>query len=153
MQPHSIRRINQLQSLNKATRYLEVGVNKGETFFNVNFQEKVAVDPLFRFDVADHQGEGVLFIDKVSDKFFADAQSHRQFDIIFLDGLHTYDQTYRDFTHSLLCSHPKTFILIDDTFPADSISAMRSQKFSRSSRKKAFPQLDNLPGWWHGDTF
>ena len=47
---HSSRRINALAGAMRATRYLEVGVNKGETFRAVEVAERVAVDPEFRFD-------------------------------------------------------------------------------------------------------
>ena len=47
---HSSRRINALAAAMRARRYLEVGVNKGETFLAVEIAEKTAVDPEFRFD-------------------------------------------------------------------------------------------------------
>ena len=38
------------KKIGSINRYLEVGVAKGDTFFNVNAREKHAVDPRFRFN-------------------------------------------------------------------------------------------------------
>jgi hypothetical protein len=48
--------INGFLRLYQRPRYLEVGVSAGETFFAVSADRKVAVDPHFRFSVADAQG-------------------------------------------------------------------------------------------------
>ena len=47
----------------------------------------------------------------------------RPFDLIFLDGLHTYSQTLRDFRASQALAHSRTVWLIDDTVPSDPIAA------------------------------
>ena len=48
------------------------------------------------------------------------------FDLFFIDGLHTYDQTYRDFCNCLGVSKSDSFFVIDDTVPADLYSSLRS---------------------------
>lgn len=155
MSPHSTRRINFLKSLFDAKSYLEIGVCKGMTFNALKFETKVAVDPRFQFSVPDFISDRVEFHEVTSDAFFRDSSSDRFFDIIFLDGLHTYDQTYRDLTNALLCSHPTTFILIDDTLPNDIYSAMRNPALCNRYRNWNFSGMAKPPGKgsWHGDTY
>lgn len=153
MSEHSIRRIEFLKHLAGASKYLEVGVNQGATFNNLYFREKVAVDPTFRFNTVEFEAEGIEFHHKTSDNFFAGLNTDQRFDIVFLDGLHTYEQTFRDFINSLQFCHSKSFILIDDTLPSDVFSAMRSAQFCQASRRQAFPHVKEISTAWHGDTY
>lgn len=155
MSVHSIRRISFLGSLNSASKYLEVGVSKGHTFNQLRFPLKHAVDPFFRFDIGDYQQEGVTFFQQTSDSYFTAKDQAIKFDIIFLDGLHTYDQTYRDFTHAIAHASESTIFIVDDTFPSDSYSAMRNQQFAVKTRGQEAP-LSGVKGKdaaWHGDVF
>jgi hypothetical protein len=73
-------------------RYLEIGVEGGEAFGNVQCAVKHGVDPFsvnatFRIP---------------SDEFFAMIHEDVEYDIIFVDGLHVEDQTQRDIENSLL---------------------------------------------------
>jgi len=152
---HSIRRINFLKGLNLGQSYLEVGVSKGHTFNQLSFPVKHAVDPRFRFNVEEHDQAGINFFQMTSDDYFTSEHVMSDFDIIFLDGLHTYDQTYRDFCNSLLHATEKTIFIIDDTYPSDSYSAMRNQQFAVNTRKIESP-LSGIPGKdaaWHGDVY
>src|ERR1700722_10471821 len=92
---YSVRRINRIAKHIAARSYLEVGVARGLTFNQLAFERKVAVDPAFRFDVADYKKEGVEFCQETSDRFFSRQDVLRKFDLIFLDGLHTFQQTFR----------------------------------------------------------
>ncbi len=151
---NSARRIQFLQKLINAKSYLEVGVYEGDTFLQLDFEEMVAVDPLFCFDIVANSAPGREFYSMSSDSFFGAAISNRQFDIIFLDGLHTYDQTLRDLINALLCAHPCSFILLDDTVPNDVYSAMRDPSIAFEMRRGAYsgpPDAMNL--CWHGDTY
>jgi hypothetical protein len=71
------------------------------------------------------------------------------FDIIYIDGLHTYEQSYTDFVNSLAVSHEKTVWLIDDTVPCDMLSALPDYKMCAFFRHK-FGLVGNA---WHGDVF
>ncbi len=117
-------RLNALAQLNNASTYLEIGVLHGNTFRGVDIPYKVAVDPHFRFDVDKYTDENTIFHSVTSDEFFAEhAQQHGKFDLIFLDGLHTFEQTFRDFCASLSFAHDKTIWVIDDTLPTGPLSA------------------------------
>jgi len=146
---HSPRRIKTLaESLNFET-YLEIGVNKGRTFFKVEMPEKTAVDPKFLFDASAHSEKGSSYCAVTSDTFFANLTVKQKYDIIFLDGLHTFEQTYRDLCNSLLHAHDKTIFLIDDTRPSDVYSAYPQQRKALAYRQKAGGQTNQ----WHGDVY
>jgi len=152
---HSIRRINFFKQLIGAKSYLEIGVNKGATFNHLDFETKVAVDPKFNFETAQFASDGVEFHEISSDKYFEESLISTKFDVIFLDGLHTWDQTYRDFVNCLLHCGDQAIILIDDTFPSDSYSAMRNIYFAGQARRRESPPMPNgeHSEAWHGDTY
>ncbi len=141
-------RINAISQLNEARRYLEVGVFRGETFRAVDCAHRCGVDPDPKFDVAAIRNAATEFHVCTSDVFFTTAAAG-QFDTIFLDGLHTFEQTLRDFLNSLSCAHARTVWLIDDTWPSDCASALPSL-----AQAGKFRALTNDRGTaWHGDAF
>ena len=123
----SVRRLNRLAEALSCRTYLEIGVNKGETFLDVNVASRVGVDPEFHFDWSLHHGkDGIRLHQCLSDTFFGSIDPATTYDLIFVDGLHTFEQTYRDILHALRHSHPGTVIAIDDTIPCDVFSTCRS---------------------------
>jgi hypothetical protein len=98
---NSSRRINQFAKLlAHPTSYLEVGVEYGYTLEAVAVPNRVAVEPQPRFSLR-HVPAGVSVFVTTSDKFFEGLDPGVTFDLVFLDGLHTYRQTYRDLMSSL----------------------------------------------------
>jgi hypothetical protein len=147
----SPRRLNRLAGALGCKTYLEIGVSKGVTFQAVNVETKTGVDPDFQFDwQAEHDGAHTRLLPLTSDAFFAQEPIGSQFDLIFLDGLHTYDQTYRDLQNALLHSHPGTVILIDDTIPCDVYSCGRDQEEAIQLRAQSTGVANAM---WHGDTY
>ena len=158
-------RIGYLASLRGARRYLEIGVFEGDTFLNVDLPFKVGVDPFFRFDAARHIVPGTHFSPLPSNLFFhrirtgeldlttllptLDGEEKPAFDIIFIDGLHTYEQAYKDFTNSLAVAHEGTLWVLDDTVPCDEYSAIPDPDRSFAAREAA--GLSGPP--WHGDVY
>lgn len=117
-------RLNALATINSASKYLEIGVCRGVTFNQVNISFKVAVDPKFQFNIKDYTNQNTIFHEITSDEFFSKlALNYDYFDLIYLDGLHTFEQTFRDFCASIRYSHPNTIWLIDDTHPSNLFSA------------------------------
>lgn len=147
---HSPRRITALSGIIGADSYLEVGVAHGSTFLKVDFRRKHAVDKRFRFDHQELETDTTKFFHMTSDQYFANCvEREEKFDIIFLDGLHTFEQTLRDFCASLMHSHDNTIWLIDDVFPTDIFSAHRDPAKARKYRKLHGGE----GGKWHGDVF
>ena len=70
-----------------------------------------------------------------SDEFFA--QNNKMFDVIFIDGLHHYDQCLKDVENSLNFLNPNGYILLHDCLP-------------RSIAHQAIPRYR---GSWNGDVW
>ena len=78
---------------------------------------------------------------------FADIST--KYDIVFLDGLHKFEQTFRDFCNSQSHCHDRTVWMIDDVHPNDVFSAHPDQKLAYR-----FRTLHGKQGRaWHGDVF
>lgn len=162
----SVGRIRYLASLRHARKYLEIGVRDGATFFAVPLPLKVGVDPAFTFDPTEQEVSGTRFFPLPSSLFFHKLKKRQvevwgpekegetmedrpRFDIIFIDGLHTFEQSYKDFTDSLEFAHENTLWLFDDTVTCDKYSAIPNEEESLRLRKEA-----GCPGSpWHGDVY
>lgn len=143
-------RLNALARINSASKYLEVGVERGATFARVNVPYKVGVDPKFEFDVREYADGQTVFHEVTSDCFFSGlAPAHGPFDLIYLDGLHTFDQTFRDFCASLRYSHAATIWLLDDTHPSGWLAAIPNLPVAR--RLNWLLGRENAD--WMGDVF
>jgi hypothetical protein len=70
-------------------------------------------------------------------------------DIYYLDGLHTFEQTLRDFNNCVVHSHSRTVWLIDDTRPVDVYSALADPKRTLRFRH----ETGNKGLAWHGDVY
>jgi hypothetical protein len=143
-------RLNALAQINSASTYLEIGVAKGNTFLNINVPFKIAVDPKFRFEIDAYKDKNTIFYEITSDEFFCKhALDYPKFDLIYLDGLHTFEQTFRDFCVSLRHSHEQTIWLIDDTVPVNFLSSLpQLERFNKLRKITEDPGRD-----WMGDVF
>lgn len=144
-------RIQTISQFFPIKKYLEVGVFNGATFNALNIPYKVAVDPNFRFDYQPLASDSVHFFQETSDAYFSREAKKEQFDLIFLDGLHEFSQTLRDFINALEHSHTQTIFIIDDVFPSDIFSAIPNQEECYYFRKMLTPT--SIDGSWHGDVF
>lgn len=148
MTAHAVRRLNSLLECFEAPSYLEIGVFKGLTFFDIKAASKVAVDPKFQFEVPAPQ-EGVDFHQVTSDAYFSSLSNDAVFDVVFLDGLHVFEQTFRDFCNTLSHTHADSIIVLDDTVPCDPYSALRDQATAVHQRSNH----GDASRAWHGDTY
>lgn len=144
----STRRINAVRAAHPWMRtYLEIGLEYGHTLENVAFPLRTGVDPEPQFDVQ-ALPPGVDIHVGPSDEFFERISPDRTFDLAFIDGLHTFEQTYRDVIHAF--DHcPHGVLLIDDVIPSDWISAIPDHKVSLAERRRH--GITDLS--WHGDVY
>ena len=142
-------RINRILGITGGSSYLEVGVERGRTFTKVNAKTKVAVDPKFKFDTSEFAGPETSFFECTSDVFFA-KHTNSKFDLIFLDGLHTFEQTLRDLLSALRIVSETGLIIIDDVFPGDYAGSLKTLREQREYREIHAPDSKNA--WW-GDTY
>jgi hypothetical protein len=146
---HSARRINALARRLGARRYLEIGVSTGQTFRAIDIPERTGVDPNFRFDIAEVANATTHLHAMRSDAWFAEAGAAEPYDIVFIDGLHVFEQVVRDLTNTLARTTWRSPILIDDTVPIDVFSSLTSQREAVRLREAA----GGKGGAWHGDVF
>lgn len=98
--------VNLLLSHKPNAAYLEIGCDKDEMFNAVICSDKTGVDP---------RRGGTHRM--TSDDFFK--QNTRKFDVVFIDGLHIYEQVRRDILNSIACLKPGGWIALHDMFPLD----------------------------------
>ena len=96
--------IEYLIKKNNYKNYLEIGCDKNELFSKVNINNKIGVDPVSGGNVR-----------KTSDDFFKENNS--SFDIVFIDGLHTYEQVKKDILNCVNCLLDEGIILVHDCMP------------------------------------
>jgi len=104
--------------------YLEIGCDKDQLFSKIDIDIKIGVDPISGGNIRDS-----------SDNFFK--KSNQKFDIIFIDGLHHYDQVSKDIKNSLSVLNEKGIILVHDCLP----------------QTKAHQSVPRYRGTWNGDVW
>lgn len=145
----SARRLNRLGEALEARLYLEIGVKGGDTFRDVGVKKRIGVDPAFAFDVDMLRNDDTLFFPEESDTFFRCSHNGEAFDLVFIDGLHKFEQVVRDLSNALVYSHPKTVFILDDTKPSDVYSAIPDMEEAVRHRRQA----GGTGGDWHGDVY
>ena len=116
--------IDYLIKKNNYSDYLEIGCDQDQLFSKIRINNKKGVDPVSGGNIR-----------KTSDDFFQ--ANDEMFDIIFIDGLHTYDQVKNDILNSVNCPKENGIILVHDCMP-DSLS------------KQAVPRYRMI---WNGDVW
>tara|TARA_B100000945_G_scaffold321348_1_gene335355 strand:+ start:961 stop:1638 length:678 start_codon:yes stop_codon:yes gene_type:complete len=102
--PKRFQIIQKIIDKKKYNKYLEIGCFKDETFSEIKIKDKVGVDPI--------SGGNVRL---TSDNFFRTNKD--KFDIIFIDGLHTFNQVKKDIYNSLNTLNEDGLLLIHDCLP------------------------------------
>ena len=125
--PENIKRWDLIQNIIDKKRYdnyLEIGCDKDQSFSKIKVKNKIGVDPVSGGNIR-----------STSDQFFKTNTS--KFDIIFIDGLHHYEQVIKDINNSLKILNDNGFILLHDCLP-------------RSIAHQAIPRYR---GSWNGDVW
>ena len=89
---------------NNYDNYLEIGCDQNQLFSKVNIKKKIGVDPV--------SGGNIRV---TSDDFFKDNKD--KFDLVFIDGLHTYKQVKKDILNSIDCLNYNGIVLVHDCMP------------------------------------
>ena len=96
--------IEYLIKKNNYTNYLEIGCDQNQLFSKVIIDNKIGVDPVSGGNIR-----------KTSDDFFK--ENNDKFDIVFIDGLHTYEQVKKDILNSIDFLNQNGIILVHDCMP------------------------------------
>jgi hypothetical protein len=140
--PHYREVLKEIHSRLHPQTYLEIGVESGATLaFATGCEIAVGVDPEPLSSVALLPPPLQVFRE-TSDAFFATRAraaifAQRNLDLVFIDGLHLFEQTLRDFIHVEAWSSPNTVVLLHDCLPVCEAAAAR-QRISK---------------FWVGDTW
>jgi Methyltransferase domain len=141
----------------KAKTYLEIGVAGGANFFPIRARQKTAVDPNFRLSrkkrlkwtLKYFYNLMAQFHESSSDSYFARKKSTDRFDLVFIDGLHTYEQSLTDVHNSLSSLNEGGVIILHDCSPPSQAAAHPAASHEHAA---GF----SLPGWtgeWCGDVW
>ena len=107
---------NRIAFINKAVtkfkncKYLEIGCETNVCFNSISTEYKIGIDP--------NSGGTIR---TTSDEFFE--KNKNFFDVIFIDGLHTYEQTRKDIVNSLKFLNQDGYIFLHDLIPRSWIEA------------------------------
>lgn len=118
--------INYLIKKHELESYLEIGVFQGECFNNVRCAVKESVDPKFP---ATHQMTSDKFFNNVKSKMHA-IDELMQYDIVFVDGMHTAEQTYQDI-HNAWYITGAYFVVVHDVNPATEWHTRPPEQYNR----------------------
>jgi len=94
------------------TSFLEIGVHEGECGERIAAARKVGVDPVLGESVARKYNTSY---ETTSDEFFA--TNDERFDLVFIDGYHTYEQALRDAEGAVSCIKDGGFVVLHDGNP------------------------------------
>ena len=135
-------------------RYLEIGVSHGITFQAARAAEKVAVDLQYSFDykaaAAAADSRYVRYHEVASDDYFARIKAPTtKFDVVYIDGLHTFDQTLRDLLNAVACLEDGGVIIIDDILPTSYAASLRDF----AQRDAYLAQMGEREDAWMGDVY
>ena len=100
--------INTIIDMNKYNSYLEIGIEDGITFQDIEIENKIGVDPSPQY-----KDKNVII--KTSDNFFK--TNIKIFDCIFIDGMHKSQYVLRDLNNSIKFLNKDGIIIIDDILP------------------------------------
>ena len=118
------------------SRYLEIGCAGNDLFDAVLAEVKIGVDP---------RRGGTHRM--TSDAFFSTYQADG-FDLVFIDGLHLYDQVRRDLDGALRVLKPGGWIAIHDMLPRDwleeHVPQIRTRGWTGDGWKVAFELLASI---------
>ena len=133
-----------LSTLNRDCTYLEIGVrNPADNFNRIQASTKYSVDPGLEFK--ENPVDFVLTSDQFFDQLRAGKvlQTDIQFDVIFIDGLHTAEQVDRDIKNALEFIKEDGFIVLHDCNPPTESHAREEHDYRLSPAQNA----------WNGTTW
>lgn len=148
-------------SKTKKINYLEIGVRDGDCFLKIKADKKLAIDP--NFVISKSKKVKTLFrnssnfrnkyFEATSDDFFEKKSEMLAeiggVDVVFIDGLHQYEQVMRDVQNSLKILNKNGVILMHDCNPTFAAAAVRGS----SPQEIAENPPEGWTGEWNGDVW
>lgn len=142
----------------KARTYLEIGVREGECFLRIKARRKIAVDP--QMHITPTRKRKYIFryffnlfnryVRLTSDDYFMrerELLKRTGLDVIFIDGLHTYEQSLKDVLNALEYLNPGGVIIMHDCNPSSEAAALPAASYEHAANILGFS------GEWNGDVW
>lgn len=157
---HFPNRVSRMEAIQRAIdtigaqRYLEIGVESGNCFSTIKATEKIGVDPVPAQPATQRElaKPGVQYFPMESDRFFQEEAARvlsKGVDVVFIDGLHTFAQTYRDCVNSLKHLNQGGVIFVHDCLPANASEATVAASYEEVGKLVG----STWDGYWTGDTW
>lgn len=141
----------------KLESYLEIGLGDPyDNFLKIHCKYKESCDfynSNNNYDYSSHDPavrkfieRGILTYNMSSDNMFFDFSDDKTFDLIFIDGLHTSDQVFKDICNSMMHLSPNGFIVCHDAIPLNEAAATKERHTMdwNGDVYRVFPILDRL---------
>jgi hypothetical protein len=153
--------INAIKKKKIKVNYLEIGVQTGLCFFKIKADNKIAVDPNFIIKITkkikayakNFSNFNNTYFELTSDDFFEQQATYLNkiggLDVVFIDGLHLYEQVVIDFENSLKYLNNGGIFLLHDCNPPTETASIRGM--SPAEVRDTNPQ--NWTGEWNGDVW
>ncbi|MGH2954297.1 MAG: class I SAM-dependent methyltransferase [Solirubrobacterales bacterium] len=109
--------------------YLEIGVHTGVLFTHVRAARKVGVDPEpaipgWKWWLHPNTALRGSLVEATSDEYFDGLEPEAEFDVVFVDGEHTFEQSLRDVENGLAHLAEGGVVLVHDVNPPSAASAL-----------------------------
>jgi len=153
--------INEIILRTGKTTYLEIGVARGTTFFQINCKKKIAIDPKFMFNglkkliwnYKNPTNKNNQYFSITSDEFFDKQEDFinrlKGIDVIFVDGLHTFENSLQDVLNCLKHIKEDGYIIMHDCFPPYEAAALPTKTYPTVEERK----VEGWTGAWCGDVW
>ena len=128
---HCLRLLAKIHKHLRPRTYLEIGVAHGDSLTLVGKSTlAIGIDP--RPTITEPLRRSVRVIRETSDGFFAHYDLKTEFsgkplDLAFIDGMHQFEYSLRDFVNIERYSSPNTTVLIHDCYPLDAATSARDR--------------------------
>jgi len=129
---------------------LEIGSDVGLLVEGISINKIYAVDPIRQYRIP-FKFRHIKFFEMSSDQFFE--KNKEKFDLIYIDGLHTYEQSFKDLINSMdiLKTDGPALIYLDDVLPNDEFSCLEDPFEAFEGRKRLHGHLNDLS--WMGSVY
>jgi hypothetical protein len=129
MTMHYLSFLRRVHELLRPETYLEIGLRNGNSLALAGCPA-VGIDPAYNL-TAELDGQFTL-VRTTSDEYFArpeplSATGGRPFDLAFIDGLHLFEYSLRDFIHAERHSRRGSVVVFDDVLPRSPEAAARDR--------------------------
>jgi len=142
--------------------YLEIGCRTGSSFLPINARHKTAVDPVFRvpilfkikYVIKIPNNLNNKYFEEESDIFFLRREKYLEkiggFDVVLVDGLHTFQNSLNDVINSLKYLNDNGIIIMHDCFPPHRLASLPLEHYG------SLDEMKKIEGWtseWNGDVW